>query len=111
PGRSLATDGTPTAPDAPSLTFDKTSSGQLAIAFESCITGRLDFTAIRGQVTSTLTISDSIVDATEHGGKTAIDDADALSLSRVTVLGKTLAATIDASDTIFDRPVTARQTQ
>jgi hypothetical protein len=111
PGQRLGSDGKPAQPAAASVTFDgAASSGQLSIAFESCISGHLDFTALVDKVASTLAISDSIVDATE-GGESAIVEADAVVLQRVTVLGSTSAKTIDASDTIFDGTPVARRTQ
>lgn len=99
PGQTLDVNGTPLAPDAPSIIVD---SPNTKIEIDSCIVG-----AIRMGDGAHLTITNSIVDATADTrvAFAALDDESAgapLTIKNSTVIGKVHTREIEiASNTIF----------
>jgi hypothetical protein len=110
PGLRLDSDGSPMSPSAVSLASAAASQGALQVNLVRTIAGRIDLSAGGTGFAGRLAARDSILDGTGDPALT-VNAPGGAHLSGVTILGKTAAGTLDASDCIFQQPVTTTRTQ
>jgi hypothetical protein len=110
PGLLLDAEGLPMVPDAVCLSTLQPSEGALTVNVMRSIVGRVDLSPGSNGFTGKLYARDSIFDGTGAAALT-INAPGGADLGAVTVLGKTAVGSLDASDCIFDQPLTTTRTQ
>jgi hypothetical protein len=88
---------------------DPATTGPVRVVVARSIIGRIDLTQGAPGFVSAVHISDSVVDGA--GGPSQVLRAHDLTVTRTTVLGATLARTLEATDAIFTHPLTVERTQ
>jgi hypothetical protein len=114
PGQRLDPSGAAMVPNGISLTTDAASTGELSITILRSILGCVDLTPGAAGFAPSLTVQDAILDGTNDGVGTAPPVLKTLgyaNLTHVTLLGASACGWLDASECIFDQPVTATRTQ